>query len=128
MNDLIIYTTQDGRSQIKLRTDRRTVWLSQRGMAELFDVSVDNVGLHLKNIYQDGELIREATAEESSVVQIEGSREVRRPVTLYNLDAILAVGYRVRSPRGVQFRRAEPSDLCRYAANRRRTYHGGQRG
>ncbi|MDD2604895.1 MAG: RhuM family protein, partial [Desulfobacteraceae bacterium] len=100
-----------------------------RGMAELFDVSVDNVGLHLKNIYQDGELIREATAEESSVVQIEGNREVRRPVTLYNLDAILAVGYRVRSPRGVQFRRAEPSDLCRYAANRRRAYHGaGQRG
>lgn len=114
MNDLIIYTTQDGRSQIKLRTDRRTVWLSQRGMAELFDVSVDNVGLHLKNIYQDGELIREATAEESSVVQIEGSREVRRPVTLYNLDAILAVGYRVRSPRGVQFRRWASTVLKEY--------------
>jgi len=114
MNDLIIYTTQDGRSQIKLRTDRRTVWLSQRGMAELFDVSVDNVGLHLKNIYQDGELIREATAEESSVVQIEGNREVRRPVTLYNLDAILAVGYRVRSPRGVQFRRWASTVLKEY--------------
>jgi hypothetical protein len=114
MNDLIIYTTQDGRSQIKLRTDRRTVWLSQRGMAELFDVSVDNVGLHLKNIYQDRELIREATAEESSVVQIEGSREVRRPVTLYNLDAILAVGDRVRSPRGVQFRRWASTVLKEY--------------
>ncbi len=114
MNDLIIYTTQDGRSQIKLWTDRRTVWLSQREMAELFDVSVDNVGLHLKNIYQDGELIREATAEESSVVQIEGSREVRRPVTLYNLDAILAVGYRVRSPRGVQFRRWASTVLKEY--------------
>jgi hypothetical protein len=74
-------------------------------MAQLFDVSTDNVGLHLKNIFEDGELSREATAEESSVVQIEGSREVQRPVTLYNLDAILAVGYRVRSPRGVQFRR-----------------------
>jgi hypothetical protein len=83
-------------------------------MAELFDVSVDNVGLHLKNIYQDGELIREATAEESSVVQIEGSREVRRPVTLYNLDAILAVGYRVRSPRGVQFRRWASTVLEEY--------------
>ncbi|MDY6822341.1 MAG: virulence RhuM family protein [Thermodesulfobacteriota bacterium] len=114
MNDLIIYTTQDGRSQIKLRTDRRTVWLSQRGMAELFDVSVDNVGLHLKNIYKDGELIREATAEESSVVQIEGSREVCRPVTRYNLDAILAVGYRVRSPRGVQFRRWASTVLKEY--------------
>jgi hypothetical protein len=105
MNDLILYTTDDGRSQIKLRAKDKTVWLSQRDMAHLFDVSTDNVGLHLKNIFEDGELSREATTEESSVVQIEGAREVRRPVTLYNLDAILAVGYRVRSPRGVQFRR-----------------------
>lgn len=105
MSDLILYTTDDGRSQIRLRAKDRTVWLSQREMAQLFDTSTDNVGLHLKNIYEDGELGREATTEESSVVQIEGGREVRRPVTLYNLDAILAVGYRVRSPRGVQFRR-----------------------
>jgi hypothetical protein len=105
MTDLIIYTTEDGQSQIKLRTKDQTVWLSQREMAELFDVSTDNVGLHLKNIYEDGELTREATAEESSVVQTEGTRQVQRTVTLYNLDAILAVGYRVRSPRGVQFRR-----------------------
>ena len=70
-------------------------------MAQLFDVSTDNVGLHLKNIFEDGELSREATTEESSVVQTEGGREVQRPITLYNLDAILAVGYRVRSPRGV---------------------------
>ena len=105
MNDLILYTTEDGRSQIKLRAKSETVWLSQREMAELFDVSTDNVGLHLKNVFEDGELSREATTEESSVVQIEGDREVKRPVTLYNLDAILAVGYRVRSPRGVQFRR-----------------------
>jgi hypothetical protein len=105
MNDLIIYTTEDGRSQIKLRAKDETVWLSQREMSQLFDVSTDNVGLHLKNIFEDGELSPEATTEESSVVQIEGSREVQRPVTLYNLDAILAVGYRVRSPRGVQFRR-----------------------
>jgi hypothetical protein len=105
MNDLILYTTEDGRSQIKLRAKDQTVWLSQREMAQLFDVSTDNVGLHLKKIFEDGELSREATTEESSVVQIEGGREVHRPVTLYNLDAILAVGYRVRSPRGVQFRR-----------------------
>ncbi|MBA4264162.1 MAG: hydroxyacid dehydrogenase [Comamonadaceae bacterium] len=105
MTDLILYTTEDGRSQIKLRAKDQTVWLTQREMAQLFDVSTDNVGLHLKNIFEDGELSREATTEESSVVQTEGGREVRRPVTLYNLDAILAVGYRVRSPRGVQFRR-----------------------
>lgn len=105
MNDLILYSTEDGRSRIKLRVDQQTVWLTQREMAELFEVSADNVGLHLKNIYEDEELRREATTEESSVVQAEGTRQVRRPVTLYNLEAILAVGYRVRSPRGVQFRR-----------------------
>jgi hypothetical protein len=114
MNDLILYTTEDGRSQIKLRARDQTVWLSQREMAQLFDVSTDNVGLHLKNIFADGELSPEATTEESSVVQIEGSREVQRPVTLYNLDAILAVGYRVRSPRGVQFRQWASQRLSEY--------------
>ena len=83
MNDLILYTTDDGRSQIKLRAKDQTVWLSQREMAQLFDVSTDNVGLHLKNIYEDGELSRDATTEDSSVVQIEGGREVQRPVTLH---------------------------------------------
>ena len=77
MNDLILYTTEDGRSQIKLRAEQQTVWLSQREMAQLFDASTDNIGLHLKNIYEDGELTREATTEESSVVQMEGEREVR---------------------------------------------------
>lgn len=105
MSDLILYTTEDGRSLIKMRAKDQTVWLTQRGMAQLFDVSADNVGLHLKNIFKDGELSREATTEESSVVQNEGGREVKRHVTLFNLDAILAVGYRVRSPRGVQVRR-----------------------
>ena len=111
---LILYTTEDGRSRIQLRAKDQTVWLSQREMAQLFDVSTDNVGLHLKNIYEDRELGREATTEESSVVQIEGEREVRRPVTLYHLDAILAVGYRVRSPRGVQFRRWASTVLKEY--------------
>lgn len=69
---------------MQLRADRGTVWLSQRQMVELFDVSPDNIGLYLKNIYADGELLREATAEDSSVVQTEGGREVRRPLTLYN--------------------------------------------
>lgn len=114
MSGLILYTTEDGRSQIKLRAKDQTVWLSQREMGQLFDVSTDNVGLHLKNIFGDGELSREETTEESSVVQIEGGREVRRPVTLYNLDAILAVGYRVRSPRGVQFRRWASTILKEY--------------
>ena len=88
MTQLILYTSEDGQSRVKLRADRGTVWLSQRQMAELFDVSPDNIGLHLKNIYADGELQRVATAEESSVVQTEGGRDA--PHTLYNLDAILA--------------------------------------
>jgi hypothetical protein len=111
---LILYTTEDGRSQIRLRAEHHTVWLSQREMAQLFDVGQDNIGLHLKNIYEDGELSREATTEESSVVQTEGGREVRRSLTLYSLDAILAVGYRVRSPRGVQFRRWAGTVLKEY--------------
>jgi len=114
MNELILYTTEDGQSHIQLRAKDGTVWLTQREMAELFQVSTDNIGLHLKNIYADGELSSEATTEESSVVQTEGQRQVRRPVTLYNLDAILAVGYRVRSPRGAQFRRWANTVLKEY--------------
>lgn len=111
---LILYTTEDGKSQIQLRAEHQSVWLSQRQMSELFNVSQDNIGLHLKNIYEDQELIREATSEESSVVQKEGAREVQRNLTLYNLDAILAVGYRVRSPRAVQFRRWASTVLKEY--------------
>ncbi len=114
MSAIILYTTEDGISRIQLRAKDRTVWLSQREMAELFDVSADNIGLHLKNLYEDEELTREATTEESSVVQTEGSREVQRTLTLYNLVAILAVGYRVRSPRGVQFRRWASTVLKEY--------------
>ena len=111
---LILYTTEDGKSQIQLRAKDQTVWLTQRDIAELFDVSTDNIGLHLKNVFEEGELIREATTEESSVVQTEGTREVQRPVALYNLAAILAVGYRVRSQRGVQFRRWASTILQEY--------------
>ena len=105
MNDLILYTTEDGRSQIKLWAQEQTVWLTQLEMAELFDATKQNISLHLKNVFKDGELDPAATVKESLTVQIEGSRKVQRPVILYNLNAILAVGYRVRSPRGVQFRR-----------------------
>jgi hypothetical protein len=105
INNLILYTTEDGKSQIKLRADLGTVWLTQLEMAELFDATKQNISLHLKNIFDDGELNPAATVKESLTVQTEGARQVQRPVTLYNLDAILAVGYRVRSPRGVQFRR-----------------------
>jgi len=114
MSDLILYTTEDGHSRIQLRADGQTVWLTQAEMAELFDVTTENIRQHLKNITSDKELEPERTTKDSLVVQREGGREVRRPVTLYNLDATLAVGYRVRSPRGVQFRRWASAALKEY--------------
>ena len=111
---LILYTTDDGKSQIQLRTQDQTVWLTQLEMAELFDATKQNISLHLKNLFEDGELDVGATVKESLTVQTEGAREVQRPVTLYNLDAILAVGYRVRSKRGVQFRRWASTILKEY--------------
>lgn len=114
MNNLILYTTDDGKSQIQLRADLGTVWLTQLEMAELFDATKQNISLHLKNIIEDGEVDAAATIKESLTVQTEGTRQVQRPVTLYNLDAILAVGYRVRSPRGVQFRRWASTVLKEY--------------
>lgn len=92
MSGLILYTSEDGRSRIQLRAEGQTVWLTQMEMAELFDVSTDNISLHLKNIFSDKELEPERTTEESSVVQREGGRDVRRPVTLY------ASGRRRRPP------------------------------
>ncbi len=103
-NQVIIYNTEDGETKIEVWMKDETVWLSQKQMAELFDCSVDNIGLHLKNIYSERELAENSTSEESSVVQIEGGRSVNRSVKLYNLDAIISVGYRINSLRGTQFR------------------------
>ncbi|MBC7368417.1 MAG: virulence RhuM family protein [Undibacterium sp.] len=111
---LILYTTEDGKSRIQLRADESTVWLTQLEMADLFATTKQNISLHLQNIFEDDELREEATVKESLTVQIEGGREVQRSITLYNLDAILAVGYRVRSPRGVQFRRWASTILKEY--------------
>lgn len=85
------------------------IWLTQKKMAELFDCSSDNISLHLKNIYKEKELDQKATAEDFSVVQKEGKREVSRKLTFFSLEAIIAVGYRVNSERGTQFRHM-PSD------------------
>jgi hypothetical protein len=112
--EIILYQTDDGLAQVSLHSNHGTVWLTQKEMAELFAVSTDNISLHIKNIYQDGELSEMATTEESSVVQKEGSRDVQRRLKLYSLDAILAVGYRVRSPRGVQFRKWANTVLKEY--------------
>lgn len=99
-----IFTTQDGQAQLEVALEQETVWLSQAQMSYLFDTSTDNIGLHLKNIYNEGELDEIATTEDYSVVRKEGQRQVRRKIKHYNLDAIISVGYRVSSSRATQFR------------------------
>lgn len=104
MSDLILYSSEDGKTQMQLRADEGTIWLSQAEIAELFQTTKQNVSLHVKNILEEGELQAEATVKDSLTVRIEGKREVKRSIQLCNLDLILAIGYRVRSPRGTQFR------------------------
>ena len=99
---VLIYLAGD--RQIDVRLDGQTVWLSQRLIADLYQVTVANVNQHLKAIYEEGELVPRATIKQYLIVQTEGQREVSRQVDHYNLEAILAVGYRVRSQRGTQFR------------------------
>ncbi|WP_445011600.1 virulence RhuM family protein [Vreelandella stevensii] len=104
MSELILYTTDDGRTQLHLRVEGDSIWLSQLEIAELFQTTKQNVSLHAKNIFEDNELEPEATVKDSLTVQSEGKRQVKRKISYYNLDLILAIGYRVRSSRGVQFR------------------------
>jgi len=111
MTQLILYTSEDGKAQVQLRADLGTVWLTQLEMAELFNASKQNISLHLKNLFQDGELHEESVVKESLTTTADGKAYSTK---LYNLDAILAVGYRVRSPRGVQFRRWASTVLAEY--------------
>lgn len=104
MSELILYTSEDGKTRMNLRVEADNIWLTQLEIAELFQTTKQNVSLHAGNIFEDGELSPEATVKESLTVQTEGSRQVKRSIFHYNLDLILAIGYRVRSPRGVQFR------------------------
>ena len=103
-NAIVIYTTDGNQAQVAVQLRAETIWLSQAQMATLFDKDSDTIGLHLKNIYQSGELDELATTEKSSVVQQEGKRHVKRNIKVYNLDAIISVGYRVNSKKGTQFR------------------------
>ena len=98
-NSIIIYQPHADQPAIDVRLEGETVWLSQRQMSVLFDTSSDNVGLHLKNIYAERELLEEATTEDFSVVRQEGKRQVKRTLKHYNLDAIISVGYRISSKR-----------------------------
>ncbi len=99
-----MYSTPDEDVKVSALVKDETIWLTQKAMGELFGCSSDNVGLHLKNVYEDGELSKDSTTEEISVVQQEGARSVKRKIAFYNLDAIISVGYRISSARATQFR------------------------
>ena len=103
-SEIVFYQSEDGRSRIEVRLEDNTVWLTQRLMAELFQTTPQNITMHLRNIYADNEMNDEATCKEYLQVQHETGRSVKRRLRFYNLDAILAVGYRVRSERGTRFR------------------------
>ncbi|NHO54244.1 hydroxyacid dehydrogenase [Acetobacter estunensis] len=112
--EIILYTTEDGKQAIQLRAVDGTVWLTQKEMSDLFAKDVRTINEHLRNIYAEGECDPEATIRKFRIVQLEGDREVSREVDVYDLSAILAVGFRVRSSRGTQFRRWANSVLSEY--------------
>ncbi|MGG7056520.1 virulence RhuM family protein [Nitrosomonas sp. ANs5] len=112
--EFILYTTEDGKTRVECRFEEETIWLSQALIAELFDRDVRTINEHLQNIYEEGELAPEATIRKFRIVRQEGSRSVTRAIDHYNLEAILAVGFRVKSPRGTQFRRWANTRLREY--------------
>jgi hypothetical protein len=113
-SEIVIYRGEDRQSRIQVRLENETVWLTQAGIAELFQTTVPNVNIHIKNILEDGELTEKATIKDCLIVRAEGSRQVQRAVKHCNLDMILAVGYRVRSLSGVQFRQWATDRLREY--------------
>ena len=112
--EMLLYQTEDNQTRLEVRLQNETVWMSQQMLAELFQTTVANINIHLKNIYAEGELAEAATVKDYLIVRQEGSRQVQRAVRHYNLEAIVAVGYRVKSPRGTQFRRWATERLGEY--------------
>ena len=115
-SEILLYATNDGKVEIEIKLDRQgqTIWLSQGQMAEVFDTTSQNITQHIKSIYEEQELEGEATCKDFLQVQREGSRTVERSITYYNLKVVLAVGYRVRSKRGIQFRKWATEHLNEY--------------
>lgn len=113
-SNFLMYQTENGDTKIQVRLEGETVWMTQKAMAELFQKGVPTINEHIKNIYAEGELTEEATIRKNRIVQVEGSREVEREVAFYNLEMIIAVGYRVRSHRGTQFRQWATERLNEY--------------
>ena len=103
-SQILIYQIEKGRTKLEVRLEEETVWLTQKALAELYQTSLQNINLHIQNIYNEGELRPEATIKESLIVQKEGSRTVKRSQNLYNLDMIISVGYRIKSHVATRFR------------------------
>lgn len=112
--EFLLYNLPDEEGKVQVVIKDETIWCTQKAMAQLFGCSTDNISLHLKNIFNEGELSPKATAEEISVVQQEGARQVRRTTTFYNLDAIISVGYRVSSSKATKFRQWATKVLSEY--------------
>ncbi|MCI1673530.1 MAG: virulence RhuM family protein [Bifidobacterium tibiigranuli] len=128
---IVLYQGDDGSPAISVRLENDTVWLSQQQLADLFHTTKQNISLHLHNIFDEGELSRSATVKESLTVQIEGTRQIRRKVTLYNLDAIISLGYRIKSSIATRFRiwatgRLKDYLVKGYALNQQRLDQIGQ--
>ena len=102
--EVVVYEAPDGEVRVDVRLDQETVWLTQRQMAEVFGTTPQNILMHLRNVFSSEELEREATTKDFLIVRTEGKKQVRRRIRHYNLDAIISVGYRVNSKRGVRFR------------------------
>ena len=114
MSEFLIYQSENGRTKLDVRLEGQTVWLSQKQLTELFGKAKGTISEHIKHIFEDGELDREATVRFYRTVQIEGEREVVREVESYNLDMVLALGFRVRSPMAVRFRQWAADKLKEY--------------
>ena len=115
MSDIVIYEADDGSVKLNVQLNGETVWLAQKQIAQLFDVGVPAVSKHIANIYEEGELAEEATISKMEIVQREGSRDVVRTVSVYNLDMVISVGYRVNSKRATRFRQWATRVLREYA-------------
>ena len=120
--EFLIFQIEGKEQGVEVFYKNKTVWCTQKAMGILFDCSTDNIGLHLKNIYESGELKEEATAEKISVVRREGNRDVNRVIQFYNLDAVISVGYRVNSIRATQFRQWATNILRDYSIRGYRKY------
>ena len=113
-NEIVIYQSEDGKTQLDVKLEGETVWLTQTQMSELFQTDRTVINRHIRNIYKSGELEEEATCAKNAQVRIEGNRTVSRSIPYYNLDMIISVGYRVNSIRGVRFRQWANSVLKQY--------------